>query len=336
MAHIWKRIWKWIGISVLIYLVAMFAVAGMLVGFGHITQPKPLKSVSEPFARMDLAGLPPITRYKARDGAALSYRLYEGGHAQVAVLIHGSAGSSYDMHRMAEALLQTGVTVYVPDLRGHGANYPHGDIAYLGQLDDDMADFMTAVHPQYKNAKWTLVGFSSGGGFALRIAGRDPGSEFDRFVFLSPYLRYNAPTVRPASPGEKASPEHNVWYSVSIKRIVGLSIFNSFGIHSFDGLPVLAFPVPTDIEATSARYSFRLEENFQPRSDYKADIQAVRKPAQVFVGGQDELYLPEKFAEVFDQGRSDIPVTIVPGMGHSDMITKPEAITVVVNTFPKS
>jgi hypothetical protein len=47
------------------------------------------------------------------------------------------------------------------------------------------------------------------------------------------------------------------WYSVSIKRIVGLSIF----------------PVPTDTEATTATYSFRLEENIQPRSNYKADIE---------------------------------------------------------------
>jgi pimeloyl-ACP methyl ester carboxylesterase len=330
------RIWKWIGISAVIYLVATLAVAGMLVRFSHLAQPKPLKSVTDPFAQMDMSGLPPIARYQARDGVALSYRLYQGGDAQVAVLIHGSAGSSYDMHRFAEALLQRGVTVYVPDLRGHGANYPHGDISYLGQLDDDMADFMKAVHPQHKNAQWTLVGFSSGGGYALRIAGSDIGNEFDRFVFISPFIRYNAPTVRPASPEEKASPEHNIWYSVSIKRIVGLSIFNSFGIHHFDGLPVLAFPVPNDIEATTAAYSFRLEENFEPRKDYKADVRAIKKPAQVFVGGQDELFLPEKFAEVFDKGRSDIPVTIVPGMGHSDMITNPEAITVVVNTFPKS
>ncbi len=332
----WKRIWIWIGISAVIYLVAMFAVAGVLVRSGHITQPKPLESVTEPFARMDLSGLPPVTRYKARDGVALSYRLYEGGHAQVAVLIHGSAGSSYDMHLMAEALVHRGVTVFVPDLRGHGANYPHGDIAYLGQLDDDMADFMNAVHPQYASAQWTLVGFSSGGGFALRIAGREAGRDFDRFVFISPFLRYNAPTVRPATPGEEASPDKNIWYSVSIKRIVGLSIFNSFGIHHFDGLPVLAFPVPTDIEATTATYSFRMEENFEPRADYKADIQAIKKPAQVFVGGRDELFLPEKFAEVFNHGRKDIPVTIVPGMGHSDMITKPEPISAVVNTFPKS
>jgi pimeloyl-ACP methyl ester carboxylesterase len=330
------RIWKWIGISAVIYLVATLTVAGMLVRFSSLAQPKSLQSVTDPFARMDLSGLPPITRYTARDGTALSYRLYPGGDAQVAVLIHGSAGSSTDMHRLAEALLQRGVTVYVPDLRGHGANYPHGDISYIGQLDDDMADFMKAVHPQHKDARWTLVGFSSGGGFALRIAGGDAGREFDRFVFVSPFLRYNAPTVRPASPGEKASPDHNIWYSVSIKRIVGLSILGSFGIHRFDGLPVLAFPVPTDIEATTAAYSFRMEENFAPRKDYMADIRAIKKPAQVFVGGQDELFLPEKFVEVFDKQRSDIPVTIIPGMGHSDMITKPEAITVVANTFPTS
>jgi hypothetical protein len=98
----------------------------------------------------------------------------------------------------------------------------------------------------------------------LRIAGSDLGSEFDRFVFLSSYLRYNAPTVRSASPREKASPEQNAWYSVSIKRIIGLSLFNFFGIHHFDDLPVLAFPVPTGIESTTATYSSRLEENFQP------------------------------------------------------------------------
>jgi non-heme chloroperoxidase len=327
------RIWKRIAIGALIYFVGLFTVAGMLVAFSPLTQPKALKSVTDPFSQMDLAGLPPIARYKARDGATLSYRLYQGGDAQVAVLIHGSAGSSNDMHRMAEALWQKGATVYVPDLRGHGANYPHGDISYQGQLDDDMADFMKAVHPQHQSAQWTLIGFSSGGGFALRIAGSDPGREFNRFIFLSPYLRYNAPTVRPVSPNQKASPGDNAWYSVSVKRIIGLSIFNSFGIRHFDGLPVLAFPVPANIEATTATYSFRLEENFQPRSNYRADIRAIRKPAQVLVGSQDELFLPEKFADVFDKERSDIPVTIIPGMGHSDMITNPAAITAVASTF---
>ncbi|MBB5061055.1 hypothetical protein HDF16_005791 [Granulicella aggregans] len=51
----------------------------------------------------------------------------------------------------------------------------------------------------------------------------------------------------------------------------------------------------------------------KPRSNYKADIGAIKKPAQVFGGGQDELSVPEKFAEVFGGVRGDIPVTITPG-----------------------
>jgi pimeloyl-ACP methyl ester carboxylesterase len=81
-------------------------------------------------------------------------------------------------------------------------------------------------------------------------------------------------------------------------------------------------------------YSFRMQKSFEPHSDYKADIRAVPRPMLVFVGGADELFLPEKFGQVFGADRLDIPVTILPGMGHSDMITKPEAIGAMVRAFP--
>jgi non-heme chloroperoxidase len=313
-----------------ISFILLFGVAGALVGLDRVSSPAALTSVTDPFTEMDLAGLPPVERYTARDGAALSFRTYKAkaDSGQVAVLIHGSAGSSRDMHAMARALADSGVTVFVPDLRGHGANYPHGDISYAGQLDDDMADFLEAMRPKLPGSRWTLVGFSSGGGFALRIAGSGRGGEFDRYILLSPFLKYNALTARPANPAE-----NNVWYSVSVKRIVGLSIFNSFGVHWFDGLPVLAFAVPQNIESVTAMYSFRMQNSFAPHPDYQADIRAVPRPMLVFVGSADELFLPEKFGEVFGAERRDIPVTILPGLGHSDMITRPEAISAVVAAF---
>jgi non-heme chloroperoxidase len=192
-----------------------------------------------------------------------------------------------------------------------------------------MADFLEMMRPKLPGSRWTLLGFSSGGGFALRIAGSNRGREFDRYILLSPYLKYNAPTARPAN-----AAQNNVWYSVSIKRIVGLSIFNSFGLHGLDGLPVLAFAVPQNIESVTAMYSFRMQKSFAPHADYKADVRAVPRPMLVFVGGADELFLPEKFGQVFGAERPDIPVTILPGMGHSDMITKPEAISAVIKAFP--
>jgi pimeloyl-ACP methyl ester carboxylesterase len=277
---------------------------------------------------MDLAGLPPLVTYRARDGANLSYRVYAGTGSQVLVLIHGSAGSSQDMHRIALALeQQTGSAVLVPDIRGHGANWPHGDIAFDGQLDEDMEDFMQAVKPAYPGKKWTLLGFSSGAGFALRIAADPQGNEFDRYILLSPFLRYDAPTARQ----DAAKSEQDAhWYSVSIPRIVGLSILGSYGIHHFDGLTVLSFPVPDNLESVTATYSLRLQDNFQPHKNYQADIRKSQRPMQVFVGGADQLFYPDRFASVFHAERPDVPVTIVPGMTHSDMITKPLAIQTAV------
>jgi non-heme chloroperoxidase len=305
--------------GIAICCLAPLVVAAVLVAVGRVSPPPVLAEISGPFARMDLSGLPPIERYRARDGAELAFRSYPASGDEVAVLIHGSAGSSTDMHQMAKALQSSGITVYVPDLRGHGANYPHGDIAYTGQLDDDMADFLQSMRAKLPGSRWTLVGFSSGGGFALRIAGGRQGREFDRYLLLSPYLKYDAPTQRPDA-GQSA------WYSVSVKRIVGLSILNAFGLHIFDGLPVLAFPVPVNLESVTATYSFRMQKNFAPHADYGTDIRSVSRPMQVIVGGADELFFPERFGEVFGA----IPVAILPEMGHSDMVTRPEAIRAVV------
>ena len=328
-----KRIAIGFGLSCGLSLVVLFCVAGALAAFCHPDAPKALASVTEPFATMDLSGLPRLVSYRARDGANLSYRVYPGQSSQggqggqVVVLIHGSAGSSQDMHRMALALAESGSTVLVPDLRGHGANRPHGDVAYVGQLDDDMEDFMQAMRPAYPGKKWTLLGFSSGAGFALRIGGEPQGKEFDRYILLSPFLRYNAPTARQdaAKPNDDAH-----WYSVSIKRIVGLSILGSFGIHHFDGLPVISFPVPDNLESVTASYSLRMQDNFEPHANYRADIRNSQKPMLVFVGSADELLFPDRFANVFDSERPDVPVTILPGMTHSDMITKPLAIQAAV------
>jgi non-heme chloroperoxidase len=323
-----------LGTLVGIALLPIAIVAYLLI-FGTEKPPQPLSSVTNPFATMDYRGLPPIERYQARDGTALSYRTYPAGESHVAVLIHGSAGSSSDMHALAQALQRAGITVYVPDLRGHGANLPHGDLAYMGQLDDDLADFLRDAEPRHPGAKWTLVGFSSGGGFALRIAGGPLGPSFDRYALLSPFLRYDAPTMRPAETSKdgKALAEEKVWATAYVKRIIGLLILNAIGVHWFDGLNVIAFAVPRNVSSVTAAYSWRMLQSFQPHDDFMADIRSVSRPMIVFVGGADQLFLPEEFKPVFGSNRNGIPVKILPGLGHSDMVTSSVAIQAVVSAL---
>jgi len=194
------------------------------------------------------------------------------------------------MHPLALALQAASVNVLVPDLRGHGWNRPHGDIVYVGQLDDDLADFIATQKPRFRSSEWTAVGFSSGGAFTLRIAAEASlGQDFDRYILISPYLRYNAPSVRKADSEAKRDRSETAvraqtWAAVSTGRIVGLTIINFLGVHTWDGLPVLGFPVPTDLDAVTCTYSWRLLQNFGAHTDYLADIRRVARPMRVFVG----------------------------------------------------
>jgi hypothetical protein len=73
-------------------------------------------------------------------------------------------------------------------------------------------------------------------------------------------------------------------------------------------------------------------QNFQPYDDYTADIRSVSEPMTVFVGAEDQLFAPAEFEHVFNihAARKDIPV---PRLGHTDMITRPEAIHAVVLSY---
>ena len=240
------------------------------------------------------------------------------------------------MHPLALALQAAGVTVYVPDIRGHGADRPHGDIAYVGQLEDDLADLMRTVRPVQGSAEWTLVGFSSGGGFALRVAAERPlGQSFDRYILLSPYLKYNAPSLRGRDDPVPGTPRVQAWTAVSTGRIIGLTILNALGVHQWDRLPVVSFAVPANVSTVTATYSWRLARNFQPHADYLADIRAVDRPMHVYVGAADELFVADRMRAEFQAQRPDIAVSTVPGMGHSDMVTRPAAIRAVVAEFSR-
>jgi len=322
-----KRVLIAICISPLVY----GAIVGGLIAFGTAQPPAVAPAITKPFADIDTQALPELVRYKARDGALLSYREYRASVSKVVILLHGSAGSGVDMHPLALAFQRAGITALVPDLRGHGANRPHGDITYVGQLDDDLTDLITDKKPAFLNSTWTILGFSSGAAFALRFAAESPAAQVvDRYVLVSPYLRYDAPSVRKSEPGS-AAPQS--WASASVGRIVGLTMLNQWGVRIWNGLPVLAFPVPGNIDAATRTYSWRMYRNFGADDDYLADIRRTVRPMRVFVGGSDDLLDAQKLKSEFQSQRSDVPVSIIPGMGHSDMVTRQDPILAIVAAF---
>ncbi len=290
--------------------------------------PPPAPTVSGPLRAADLAGLPAVRRFTARDGAVLAYRLYAGGPERTAVLIHGSAGSGSDMNDVAKALVSAGATVIVPDIRGHGQSGPHGDIAYIGQLEDDLDDLLTSVHDRRsRREETTLIGFSSGGGFALRIAGGRLGSRFSRYILLAPFLRYDAPNARPGTGS-------GGWTSVAVPRIAALSLVNRLGITTVNGLPVIAFALPAgNPQHLTATYSYRLLTNFEPDDDYVGDLRRTSRPVMAMGGANDETFLSSELEAALAAGKPDIRVDIVPGVGHTGLTTTPVGTAAIVKAW---
>src|SRR5690606_30069305 len=143
-------------------------------------------------------GLPTLESFEARDGAGLFYRHYPSQSEKVLILLHGTALHGVYLHPLAQALSAAGaVRVYVPELRGHGhAPVRRGDIDYIDQLEDDLADLITHIRrTTSKESPVIIGGHSSGGGLAVRFAGGRYQNLASAYLLLAPYLGHSAPTV---------------------------------------------------------------------------------------------------------------------------------------------
>jgi non-heme chloroperoxidase len=282
--------------------------------------PPPMASMAAS-SRQTEQDFPTPRQFRARDGASLRYYAYPAGSERTAVLIHGSAGPATTMHALAQSLRAAGVTVYVPDIRGHGGSGRRGDIDYVGQIDDDLADFVGQLGAARSDETRALVGFSAGAGFAIRFAGGPYGLLFDRYVLLAPTTLSGAPTSRPNAGG---------WVSVAVPRIMTIVWLNRLGIHWFDGFPVVGYAIsPEMARSMTASYSYRLATNFGAGRQYETFLRNIRRPAAILVGDADEQVITDQFVPLLQRMGVNIPVTIVPNMRHTDMIRKPAALQTI-------
>lgn len=311
-------------LAVIAALVAIVAVSGAaILAFDAPQAPPSMASVEHAFDHVDLSKAPPVRHFTARDGTVLSFRAYPGQSRETVVLVHGSSGTSASMHLVAQALNARGATVYALAMRGHDGTGRYGDVDYIGQLDDDVADFMKTLGPKRAGERRTLLGFSSGGGFVLRFSGGSTARLFDRFILVSPQLPVTSPVMRTNAGG---------WVSVAIPRIVVLQILSRMGIHAFEGLPVIAFAVPPENRKfQTAFYSYRMLMNFGPRRDYLTDLKNAPGPISLFAGSKDEIFYADRYAPLLKPVRPDLDVTIVPGLGHMDMIVNPASLNAIAD-----
>lgn len=265
-------------------------------------------------------------RFTARDGTEMNVRVRDG-EGPLVVIVHGSGGHGAAYDWLGAQVAQTGAKVLVPDLRGHyGSDGPRGDVDYIGQYEDDLADMVA----QYKaeGQKVVMVGHSSGGGLVTRFAGGEHGRLLDGAVLMAPFLKHDAPTIRQNGDG---------WARPLVRRLIGLSMLNGFGITMANGLTVMEFKLPdSDLaETMTSAYSFRLNTSFGPRDDYLADVAALPK-FQVIVGAEDEAFFAAEFEPLMSGVTDNGSYHILDGVSHLDVFLNEDAANLIaefVNGF---
>ena len=313
------KIFTFLIISALIY----FGIAAVLIFFG---KPKKFAQVQRGIAFnelfFDYSSLPKLNRFIARDGTKLPYRYYPAKSNKVLILLHGSGWHSRYFLPLAEFISAEGLAqVYTPDLRGHGTTpEKRGDVDYIGQFEDDLMDLIAIIRKDNPKAMLIVGGHSSGGGLAIRFAGSRYSEQANAYLLIAPFLKYNAPTMRPNSGG---------WARPYTGRIIGLTILNNVGIHWFDYLTAIEFNMPEEARdwTETLSYSHRLNTSYAPRN-YEKDLRAITQPLLVVVGNEDDAFIADQFEPVISQYTS-VQVKLLAGLTHMGVVVRPEIRPVI-------
>lgn len=308
--------------------VATLAIGGLLAV--PVKSPPELPSISTSARAIDRSNLPPVQRFQARDGTELAYRAYVpagGPQTLAAVLIHGSSGNGTVMNVLGRELAGAGILAIAPDMRGHGSSGTRGDIAYAGQLDDDLADLVRHLRAGRTTQPLALVGHSSGGGFVLRIAAGPLGEQFARYVLLAPYLGPFSATTRPATGAAR-------WAEPDVPRIVALSVLRRLGVACCEQLPVLAFATAPGAELRqTTRYSFRLLQNFGTELSGPAPFARAIRPVTVITGSDDELMNASRYRELVEAPGRAAQSIVLPGIDHMSIVAHPASVAEIIKAL---
>lgn len=261
-----------------------------------------------------------------RDGTTLATSWYEANSDITIVLLHGVKSNRSEMENIAQIIQdQVGINVLSVDLRGHGnSGGTRGDIQYIGQYEDDLADIVTTLRKERPNEIIIVSGHSMGGGIVMRYASRNDVPKADAYLLFAPHLGIASPTSQPRT--EQAQPMEQPTVQIHLARTIGLSILNMMNITMFNKLDTLYFNAPDNL-AQPNRYSYRAMASSAP-DDYVAALTADTLPMLVIIGENDEAFRAEEYPKVISL-HTNGEVVIIPEETHDGIIQNQEVIPAI-------
>lgn len=231
--------------------------------------------------------------FRCQDGLSIAYRHYLA-NPEVArlILVHGLGehGGRYD--QLAQRLMTRGISLFIPDLRGHGqSGGQRGHIHAFADYIDDLTELFDQIQTQgSENKKILVLGHSMGGliavHFCLALTGRLKG-----MILSSPLLGLGSDSSRTAM----------VLTMILAKFLPGLSLGNRLNpkMLSHDAEAVAAYLAdPLVHDRISPRWLTEIQAAVRLAQKQAAELNL---PVLVQVAGADTLVDPQATRRFFER-----------------------------------
>jgi len=256
---------------------------------------------------------------KASDGVQLAYYSFLNPSNKEIVVLYAGAGlyGNKTYQWVAKTLQEKhGIGCYIFDIRGHGNSQgPRGDASSIDRGWLDVPEAIEFVKTKNPDSKIYLVGHSSGAGLIINYASHSKQKQEDGYIFLAPYLGPRSNTARVHQKSDAS-------FIKSVRTwvyILGAIFPNSFITH----FKTVFFNYPDDMLKSDplmlSYYTYVMSCATTPY-DIDALLKEIDKPVGIFIGKNDEQFVPEKVIAYKDFITAPVQTEIIEDRAHLSIL----------------
>ena len=293
----------------------------------------------EPSATLEYAPLP--------NGETYAYRDY-GDSENVIVFIHGNVSSSY-FFEMIFPQFTNKYRVIAPDLRGYGHSTNHAPAITA----DELAEDLKLLFDHLKLGKFTLLGWSTGGGVVMKFAAKYPEYVSKLILYhsigIQGYAYYLTEEKDPSKKIRvktieelKTSPQFLMGEALlrdkdeaAMEKLFKENIFNGrnkLTPEVLKGCVSEAFKQKSYYNTAQLLNFFNISEENNGVSEGTGEIKKIQCPVLV-ISGRDDARIPLEEGEKIKNLLGDKAQLRVFDCGHFAMLHFPEDFVSIVGEF---
>ena len=248
------------------------------------------------------------------NGLRVNYKV--AGEGPALLVLHGWGGSSDSWVSLQKILSREGFRVIVPDFPGFGKSVTPPDVWGVGDYMDFILKFLEIL--QLDN--FFLLGHSFGGRVAIKFATRYPEK-------LKSLILCDSAGIR-GKPSAKAR-------IIFLMAVIGNAVFSPKIMARFkDSARNVFYAFIRKRDYAKANGVMKKTIKKVLGEDLLDDLSKI-KTSTLIIWGENDKMVPVKYARVFREKIENAKLEIMPKVGHSPHIERPEKLAEIILKFLK-